>query len=111
MLIKLKRPNKYGNKKTTIDGIEFASKAEASFYSALKLREAAGEVYEIQLQPRFIFQHNGVYIGAYKPDFQFYDATEKRTRVVDVKGFRVRDLGRTLKLMKAFHNINVEIVK
>jgi len=105
-----KRP-KYGNRKTTVDGIEFDSKAEASYYCALKVRERAGEVSNVQLQPRFMFVVDGILVTTYKPDFQFFDAVEKRTRVVDVKGFRVRDLSTKLKLMRALHKINVEIVK
>ncbi len=33
------RRNKYGAKKTTLDGITFDSKAEARYYAALKQRE------------------------------------------------------------------------
>lgn len=106
----MKRP-KYGNRKTTVDGIEFDSKAEAAYYCNLKVRERAGEVSNVQLQPRFMFVVDGVLVTTYKPDFQFFDAVEKRTRVVDVKGFRVRDLSTKLKLMRALHKINVEIVK
>lgn len=106
----MKRP-KYGNRKTTVDNIEFDSKAEAAYYCALKVRERLGEVYEVQLQPRYSFVVNGLLITTYRADFAFYDAVEKRTRVIDVKGFRVRDLSTKLKLMKALHKISVEIVK
>lgn len=103
--------NKYGNRKTTVDGIEFASKAEAAYYCNLKIRERAGEVANVELQPRYALTVNGVLITTYRPDFEYEDLVEKRKRVVDVKGYKVRDLQPKLNLMRAIHKINVEIVK
>ena len=44
---------KYGNKKTTLDGITFDSKKEARRYSELLLQERAGVITNLQLQRRF----------------------------------------------------------
>lgn len=38
------KANKYHNEPTTVDGIRFDSKREASYYEQLKIRKAAGEV-------------------------------------------------------------------
>jgi hypothetical protein len=48
-----KRTHKYGAKPTIIDGVRFASKAEARRYQELRLLEKAGEVKELELQPKF----------------------------------------------------------
>ena len=51
------RPHsKYGNRFTIVDGIRFDSRAEADRYRVLRLRERAGEISELELQPhRMIF--------------------------------------------------------
>lgn len=48
--------NKYFNKKTIVDGIQFDSKKEANRYCELKLLEKAGHIKNLSLQPRFILQ-------------------------------------------------------
>ena len=45
--------SKYRNRKTTIDGIAFDSKAEARRYAELKLLERAGEIKDLELQPKY----------------------------------------------------------
>ena len=50
------RANKYGNKKTVLDGITFDSRAEARRYAELKLMEKAGEIHGLELQMPFILQ-------------------------------------------------------
>ena len=48
--------NKYGARKTVIDGITFDSKREAIRYQELKLLERAGEIKDLELQPKYILQ-------------------------------------------------------
>ena len=105
------RRSKYGNRKVTIDGITFDSVAESKFYLALKSREKAGEVYEVQMQTPYALTVNGHLVCTYKADFVFYDAVEKRNRVVDIKGVQTKDFIIKKKLMRACHGIEVEIVK
>lgn len=45
--------SKFGNRKTTVDGIEFASAKEARRYMELKLLQRAGEIRNLKVQPRF----------------------------------------------------------
>lgn len=48
--------SKYNNKKVELDGHVFDSKAEADYYSGLKIRQATGEITSFELQPRFTLQ-------------------------------------------------------
>ena len=107
---KPEKRSKYRNKKTVRDGITFDSIAEANFYSELKLMERAGEVCEVQLQPPFKIVIDGMLICTYKADFMFWDCVEKRTRVVDVKGFPTPEFKLKRKLMKAVNRIDVEVI-
>lgn len=102
---------KYGNRKTTIDNIEFPSKAEASYYCDLKVRERAGEVSNVKMQTPYALTINGRLICTYRDDFSFQDHVENRFRVVDVKGFATPVFKLKLKMMKAIHNIDVEVLK
>ena len=50
--------NKYYNQKITIDGHEFPSKKEGNRYLELKLLQKAGEISNLELQPRFLLQES-----------------------------------------------------
>jgi hypothetical protein len=82
--------NKYRNRKTTIDGIEFHSQKEARRYGELKLMEKIGEISELKIQPRFEiaqgFRHEGVTYRTrfYVADF-FYRRKDGQRVVEDVK--------------------------
>lgn len=84
--------HKYKATKTTVDGITFASRAEASRYSALKAAVAQGTIANLVLQPRFILQPGfgpkGGKIRAieYVADFQYTE--DGRVIVEDVKGMK-----------------------
>lgn len=104
--------SKYRNVPMEVDGIRFDSKKEAAFYSMLKLREKAGEVFEVQLQRRYaLTAPNGMLMTTYVADFAFYDDLQKRTRVVDVKGYETDVFKLKRKMMRALLGIEVEIVK
>jgi hypothetical protein len=87
--------NKYNARKTTVDGIKFDSKAEATMYCELKILEKAGAVKDLKLQPEFELQpafedcagHKTRAIK-YRADFSFFDIEQDRYRVVDCKGFK-----------------------
>ena len=91
MITKPKR-NKFGAKPTIVDGIRFASKAEATRYMDLKLLEKAGHISGLKLQPSFLLTAadefgNTFDIGHYVADFEYLDETGARV-VEDVKGGR-----------------------
>lgn len=46
--------NKYGNRKTVVNGIEFDSRKEAVRYQELRLLERAGKISGLRLQEEFI---------------------------------------------------------
>ena len=86
------KKSKYSSAKTDIDGIRFDSKKEAEFYAELKLREKAGKITHLRLQPRYLlqetFRHEGKQYREieYVADFEYIENGE--TMVVDVKGFK-----------------------
>ena len=63
---------KYGNRKVTVDGIEFDSKKEAQRYWELKLLQRAGKISDLQLQREFEL------IPAQYETFERYGKTGKR---------------------------------
>jgi hypothetical protein len=87
------KPSKLHNIKTTIDGIKFSSKLEANRYCELVLLQKAGEVKEIELQPRFLlqegFKKNGetfrpiYYVADFKVTYK-----DGHVEVEDTKGMR-----------------------
>lgn len=86
------KKSKYSSAKTDLDGIAFDSKKEAEFYAELKLRERAGEISHLRLQPRYLlqeaFKHDGKQYREieYVADFEYIE--NGITVVVDVKGFK-----------------------
>ena len=99
--------NKYGAKKTVVDGIKFDSKRESERYKELKLLSSAGEIADLSLQERFDFVINGVKLGFYKADFSYWDVSNHRSVVEDVKGFKTPVYNLKKKLMKAIHGIDI----
>jgi hypothetical protein len=83
---------KYNAVPTTIDGKRFASKREAARYSELRILEQAGEICDLQCQPRYEILPAKVKDGKkqratfYVADFQYYDLRTGDTTVEDVKG-------------------------
>ena len=109
--------NKYGAKKTEIDGIVFDSRHEATRYVELKYMERAGLIKDLKLQERFclipaiddgqkVIQRAVYYVA----DFTYY---EKRNnywkRVVeDAKGCRTDVYKLKKKLMRWKYGIEVK---
>jgi hypothetical protein len=103
---------KYGNKPTVVDNIRFDSIAEAKRYSELKLLEYAGEIRDLKLQPKFIFEYGGVRIGSYKADFQYLLPHSSVLVVEDVKSLSTKTQMYRLRkrMMLAFHGIEIREV-
>lgn len=87
------KPSKYGNKRVEYDGHTFDSIAEMEYYKVLKLQEAASEISDLELQPRFELRpafrdatgrrHAPMF---YVADFGFKE--RGRLVAVDIKGAR-----------------------
>lgn len=98
--------HKYGAVPTLVDGIKFASKKEANRYRELRLLEKAGEIWDLELQPKFplsvpstpgylrgafrkcIDANGTVRLGEYRGDFKYRDKRTIPYVVEDVKGFK-----------------------
>lgn len=108
--------SKYGAKRTTVDGITFASKAEARHYAELKLREKAGEIKDLELQPKFPLMvprrgHGGPWdrevVGHYIADFRYREGPTGVLRVVDVKGMKTPVYRLKKKMVEAIYGITI----
>lgn len=85
--------SKYKNQKTQIDMYVFDSAAEARRYKELKLLERAGEISNLELQPRFLLQDSFKKNGKtyrkieYIADFKYcqgrQDNSRRRQRFAD----------------------------
>lgn len=82
--------NKYKNKKVQIDMYVFDSIAESRRYKELALLEKAGEIENLQLQPKFLLQESFKKNGKtyrkieYIADFMYEE--KEKIIVEDVKG-------------------------
>jgi hypothetical protein len=97
--------SKYNAVRTVVDGITFASKAEARRYQELKMMELSGDITQLELQPKFPLIVNGVKVGTYIGDFRYrYGAV---VYVEDVKGMKTPVYNLKKKMMKAQYNIEI----
>lgn len=84
--------NKYRNKKIQVDMYVFDSIAESKRYKELKLLERAGEISELELQPKFLLQEGFKKNGKtyrkieYTADFMYIE--KGKMIVEDVKGIQ-----------------------
>lgn len=102
--------SKYGAVKTVVDGVTFASKAEARRYGELKLLASTKEITDLRLQPKFDLVAGVRYIA----DFSYYQGPKKNEHLVveDVKGMETRVFKLKLKLFRHFYpHIDLRIVK
>ena len=77
----MRRKSKYGAIPTTVDGVRFASKAEAKRDAELRLLLRSGEISHLKRQPRFPLVVNGVPICTYVADWQYKDYRVTSTRL------------------------------
>ena len=91
-MTRLPSRRKYGAVKTQLDGHKFDSKMEAEFYAELKLRQHAGEIVDIILQPRYELEPRHILRRTevvnpidYLADFEVH-YSDGRVEAVDVKG-------------------------
>lgn len=113
-IVEPKKRSKFGNIRVEEDGHTFDSKKEARRYRELRLMERSGEIDKLELQPVYRFEHNGVLIGKYTPDFRYEDTRTGELIVEDVKAeskaARSRDYILRKKMLKAFYGIDVQEV-
>lgn len=108
--------NKYKNKKVQIDCYVFDSIAEAKRYKELKLLERAGEISNLELQPRFLLQESFKKNGKtykkieYVADFKYIE--KGKIVVEDVKGIQTDVFKLKHKLFeKKYLELELKIIK
>ena len=101
--------NKYRAIPTVVDGIRFASKAEAKHYGLLKYLEREGMIENLELQPEYPVIVNGQRICLYKADFRYMQRTQHGLYQVieDVKGMRTPVYKLKKKLVEALYGITI----
>lgn len=104
------RQHKYGAIPTVIDGIRFASKAEARRYQELTLLERNFLIKNLELQPSYQLIVNDQKICRYIADFR-YTTPDGIEHIEDVKGIETPMFKLKRKLMKACLNLDIEIIK
>ena len=105
---------KYRNVPTVVDGISFDSKKEAARYGELRILMRAKEITDLKIHPRYPLSLNGIPITTYEADFSYFCRVRNRQIVEDVKSPFTEKLNTfqiKRRLMKAIHNIDVEIWK
>jgi hypothetical protein len=102
---------KYGATPTTVDGIRFHSAKE------LKLLEKAGEIRELELQPRFPLltpvpgsTTGRARVGDYVADFRYREGQKGLLVVEDVKGFKTQAYRWKKKHVEAQYGIQIREV-
>ena len=117
---------KYGNKKTTVDGITFDSLKEAKRYKELSLMQQSGMIQDLKMQVKYILipaqrepdtvgARGGIHKGklierecTYVADFVYKE--NGQTVVEDTKGFRTKDYLLKRKMLLFFHGIKIKEV-
>ena len=99
------RRSKYGNIRTVVDGIKFASKAEANRYLVLKEKQRRGEISKLEMQPKFPITLKGRPICNYLADFRYCEGDE--TVIEDVKGMKTAIYRLKKKLTEAEYGIKI----
>jgi|TARA_R100000306_G_C4301804_1_gene105492 Fe2+ or Zn2+ uptake regulation protein len=100
------RKNKYSNRRTTFDGINFHSVKEENRYRVLKLLVEQGIICDLELQPRYPMVINDIKVTTYVADFRY--TQDGKTVVEDTKGFKTREYTLKKKLMLALYGITIK---
>lgn len=101
------RRSKFGNVRGQIDGLTFDSQAEGRRYLALRDRQARGEISALTVHPTYRFEHAGVKIGRYTPDFSYVENGQTVVEDVKSKPTKTEAYGLRKRLMLAFYGLTV----
>lgn len=103
-------PAKYRNEKLNFDGKRFPSIAEATRWRDLLLMERAGEIDQLEYQPRYPLVVEGVRVATYVADARYRVVGTGEIVVEDTKGVRTPVYRMKRKLMRALYKIDVREV-
>lgn len=101
--------NKYHNRKTLYNGVQFHSQKEATRYQELLWMQRSGLIDKLELQPRYDLVVNGYRLGFYKGDFRYVDVRTGQSVLEDIKCPATRTAVYQLKkkLVKALYGIDI----
>lgn len=108
--------HKYGAEAQIVDGVRFASRREARRYGELKLLEKAGEIRDLELQPKFplyVPAHHRVgvkvEVGKYTADFRYREGPNGLLKIEDVKSAGTRTTAYRLRkrMVEATYGIRI----
>jgi hypothetical protein len=99
------RRTKYGNRLTTVFGIEFDSMREAQRYLVLRADLETGAISNLRLQVPFECVVNGKRVCKYIADFVY--TRDGKQVVEDVKGMRTSVYRLKKKLVEALHAVEI----
>lgn len=102
---------KYHAIRTVVDGITFASKAEAARYGQLKLLQREHHIDDLKLQPKYKIVVNGKRICTYIADFEYWDCDKAAWVTEDVKGVATPVYRLKKKLVAALFNVEIVEVR
>ena len=109
--------SKYGNKKTTVDGIRFDSLHEANRYMELKLLERGKAIRDLRRQVKYqlvpTVRSNGKVIQRainYYADFVYTDCRTGKEIVEDAKGYKTDVYRMKKKMMLNKYGIEIREV-
>lgn len=97
---------RYFSKKVEIDGIIFDSEMESKYYILLKERANKGEISHLTTHRKYSLVPDFTYDGkkekglTYEADFVYFDNTDRRLYIEDVKGFAENEFKQQWKLLK-----------
>jgi hypothetical protein len=116
MIKSSKKRSKYNNKKTTLFGITFDSKAEADRYLVLKADYQAARIRELERQKVFILAPSVVVQGRKRPPLKYiadftYLRADGTLVVEDVKGVVTDSYRIKRHLMMSVHGIEIQEVR
>lgn len=94
-----------------VDGIRFASQAEAKRYIALTVMARAGIISGLECQPSYLLVVEGQKVGTYKADFRYREVATGETVVEDVKGVLTPVYRLKKKLVRALYNIEIKEIR
>lgn len=112
------KPSKYRNRKVVLDGMTFASAAEAGRYRVLKMMQQAGEISHLSCQEMFVLAPAVRILGAkrktpelrYFADFSYFDKAG-RLVVEDVKGGPLTQAYRIKRHLLALQGIHITEIR
>lgn len=108
--------NKYGARKTQMDGITFDSRAEAKYYEQLKWLKMSKQIKDFKLQPRFLlqeaFKKNDKTFRKieYIADFEVHNL-DGSIEIIDIKGVETKEFAIKRKLYERLYETPLKVLK